>query len=383
MKDEKTSGLAVRSDRSRNQAVDFFRGLGLWILFVDHLQPNVWSHFTLAQFGFSDFAEIFLFLSGFVNAGMYERAFQSGGIAAAVRKLGAREARIYSAHIATMVAGFAILAAFASRGLRLNDPALYVWMAQPVRYLLRTLLLLYSPTDFALLPLYLVLSPVALIAVVALRRWPAWFLAGSFALWCVSQSRVLDLQEMREAWYYQPFAWQFLLVLGMASKIYWADVKRRLKSRTALWLAIVTVLSSFLLKTATLIAPVQQWLFRLIPFSARLLARNSGKPHLAPFRLVHFLSLVILIVAIPWDWQKWRESRIARLAIAAGRHSLFIYSVSVVLAIASNLFLKRLDGGPLIQFAFCAFGLCVISGIAYVRDRLAARFDSEPEQSRK
>jgi hypothetical protein len=375
MKDETTSGPAVRSGGNRNQTIDFFRGLGLWILFVDHLQPNVWSHFTLAQFGFSDFAEIFVFISGYVNAGMYERAFRSGGITAALGKLGTREAKIYTAHIATMVAGFAILAGLASRGVRLDEPGLYLWMAQPVRYLVRTLVLLYSPNEFALLPLYLVLSPVALIAVVGLRRWPDWFLAGSFALWCVSQFRVIDLQVMREAWYYQPLAWQFLLVLGIASKMYWADVKPVVKSRTAVWLAIVFVLAAFLLKTATLIGPVQEWLFGLVPFSARLLGRNSGKPHLAPFRLVHFLSLVILIIAIPWDWQKWRESQIARLAITAGRHSLFIYSVSVVMAIGMNLFLKRLDGGPLLQFAFCAFGICVISGIAYVRDKFSPRSD--------
>jgi len=56
---------------SRNQAVDFFRGLGLWMLFVNHLTPNVWSQLTTAQFGFSDFAEILVFLSGYVNASMY------------------------------------------------------------------------------------------------------------------------------------------------------------------------------------------------------------------------------------------------------------------------------------------------------------------------
>jgi hypothetical protein len=375
MKDETTSHLAARNGTNRNPAVDFFRGLGLWILFVDHLHPNVWTHFTLAQFGFSDFAEIFVFLSGYVNAGMYERAFHSGGVTAALGKLGKREAKIYAAQLATMAAGFAVLAAFASRGLRLNEPALYVWMGQPARYLVRTLLLLYSPNEFALLPLYLVLSPVALIAVVALRRWPVWFLASSFALWCLAQFRVGDLQVMREAWYYQPLAWQFLLVLGTASKMYWSDVKRKAKSRTTQWLAIVLVLASFLLKTATLIGPLQQWLFRLIPFSARLLAPNAGKPHLAPFRLVHFLSLVILVIAIPWDYRKWLESRIARLAITGGRHSLLIYSIIVVLAITLNLLLKRFDGGPLLQFAFCALGLCIIGGLSYGWDKLSARLD--------
>ena len=110
-------------------------------------------------------------------------------------------------------------------------------------------------------------------------------------------------------------------------------------------------------------------------FSVRTLAHNAGKPHLAPFRLVHFLSLVILIIAIPWDWRKWLESRIARLAIAGGRHSLFIYSLSVALAITLNLVLKRLGGGPLPQFACCALGLCVIGGISYGWDQLSARFD--------
>ncbi len=374
MKDETTSRPAVGSGRNRNPAIDFFRGLGLWILFVDHLRPNVWSHFTLGQLGFSDFAEIFVFLSGYVNAGMYARAFRSGGIAAALRKLGTREARIYAAQIATMAVGLGIVAAFAWRGIRLNEPAFYVWMGQPARYIERTFLLLYSPNDFALLPLYLVLSPVALMAVVALRRWPGWCIAISFALWLI-QFRVPDFQMMREAWYFQPLAWQFLLVLGTAAKMYWAEVKPRVESRTLLTLAIVVVLGSFLLKMAILIGPVQQWLYHLAPFSARLLAHNAGKTHLSPFRLVHFLSLVILIIAIPWDWRKWLESSIARLAIVGGRHSLFIYSLSVVLAIALNLVLKWLDGGPLLQFACCALGLCVIGGASYGWDKLSARFD--------
>jgi hypothetical protein len=360
---------------SRNQTVDFFRGLGLWMLFVDHLKPNVWSHLTLAQFGFSDFAEIFVFLSGYVSASMYERAVQSGGLAAAVDKLGSRFTKLYKAHIVSMVAGLVILGAFASRGLRLDDSALYIWMGEPVRYLARALLLLYSPGLFGLLPLYLVLSPVALVAFVALRRWPAWVLASSFALWCIAQSGRFDFQVMHETWFFQPFAWQFLLVLGTASKMYGADVERIAESRTLQRVAIVIVLTSFLLRTARL--------FRLIPDYAHLLIDNAGKTHLTPFRLVHFLSLLVLIIAIPYDWQKWLETRAARLAIAGGRDSLFIYSVTLVLAVTLNLLIKGLDGGPLLQLACCALGLGIICGIADRRHKLPARLDLQPEQSRE
>ncbi|HEY1206449.1 MAG: OpgC domain-containing protein [Bryobacteraceae bacterium] len=376
---------AASRGTSRNEAIDFFRGLGLWIVLVDHLQPNVWSHFSLAQFGFSDFAEIFVFLSGYVNAGMYERALHAGGIAAAVRKLRSRAARLYMAHIATMAASFAIFGACASRGLRLDEPVLYVWMGDPARYLARTLFLLYSPRLYSLLPLYIVLAPFTLAAVVALRRWPVWALASSFALWCIALSRSADFPFMvtHEAWFFNPVAWQFLFVIGAASKMYWPGLRRAAESRTLQRLAIAVVLASFLLKTAILIGPLRRWLFGLTPLFARLLAHDAGKGHLAPFRLVHFLSLLILIVAIPCNWRKWLESRVARLAIAGGRDSLFIYSVTLVMTAALNLFLKRWDGGPLLQFACTALGLSVLCGLAYWRDKVPANFDLQPEQSRK
>jgi len=360
---------------SRNQAVDFIRGLGLGMMFMDHLEPNVWSHFTIAHFGMSDFAEIFVFLSGFVSASMYERALQAGGITAAVGKLRTRLAKIYIAHIASMVAGLAILGAFASCGLRLDNSAFYVWMGEPLRYLARTLLLLYSPGLFSLLPLYLVLSPVALAAAVALRRWPAWVLGSSFALWYIAQSGRFDFHLMRETWLFQPFAWQFLLVLGTASQMHWSDVKRLAESRVLQGFAIVIVLVSFLLRAERFL--------KLAPGYEHLLIYDNNKLHLAPLRLVHFLSLMILVIAIPWGWQKWLETQAGRLVIAGGRDSLFIYSVTLVLAVTLNLVLKGLDGGPLLQLACCAVGLFIICGIADRRNKLPARLDLQTEQSRE
>ena len=366
---------AVSRGTVRNVAVDFFRGLGLWIVFVDHLNPNVWSHLTLAQFGFSDFAEIFLFLSGWVNAGTYGRALDSGGVAAAMKKLPARTARLYGAHIATMAAAFTLLGACALRGLRLDKPWLYVWMEAPGRYLLRTLSLLYCPYAYSLIPLYLTLVPLALVAVVALRRWPVWTLACSCALWCIALTRALDLPvtATREGWYFNPFAWQFLFVLGVAAQMYWAGVKRAAESRTVQRLAIAVVLVALALKMAILIGPVERWALGVTPLLARLLDRGAGKTHLAPFRLVHFLSLVVLIVAIPRTWHKWLESGAARLAIANGRHSLLIYSVGLVLASAMNLLILRWHGGPLLQLACTVVGLSVLCGIAWRREGRSPR----------
>src|SRR3954469_22259996 len=50
---------------TRDLRVDFFRGLALLIIFVDHIPENVFALITLRNFGFSDAAEIFIFLSGY------------------------------------------------------------------------------------------------------------------------------------------------------------------------------------------------------------------------------------------------------------------------------------------------------------------------------
>src|ERR1700678_1447008 len=71
---------------SRTAAVDFFRGMGLWMVFVDHLDPSIWSYFTLWRFGFSDFAEIFVYLSGFIGIGSYQRALDAGDAGAVFKK---------------------------------------------------------------------------------------------------------------------------------------------------------------------------------------------------------------------------------------------------------------------------------------------------------
>ena len=347
----------------RDLAADVFRGLGLWILFVDHLEPNFWSHFTPGRFGFSDFAEIFVFFSGYINASMYGRALQAGS-GTAIRKLWTRLARLYLAHIATMAACIAVLAVFAARGVRLHDPILYKWMDAPLEYTARILALLYAPHWFSLLPLYIVLAPFTLLAVYALQRWPSITLAASFIVWCVAQSKATDFPVMtsQEAWYFRPLAWQWMMVLGAATAMYWDRVKRVAQWRSLQFGALAIVAASFLLKAA---AP----LVSLSPLLMRVVVNDAGKARLAPFRLIHFLSLAILVIAFPWNRDKLLASPVVRLAAAAGQDSLFIYCVVLVLTIAENLLLENQPDSLLLQLGCSLAGLAVICGITLLRHK--------------
>ena len=52
----------------RELRLDLFRGLALWLIFIDHLSPDLLSWFTIRSYGFSDAAEIFIFISGYTAA---------------------------------------------------------------------------------------------------------------------------------------------------------------------------------------------------------------------------------------------------------------------------------------------------------------------------
>src|SRR5258708_10130355 len=72
----------------RELRLDLFRGLALWLIFIDHLPPNLLTWFTIRNYGFSDATEIFIFISGYTAAFVYGRAMlESGFVVATARVL--------------------------------------------------------------------------------------------------------------------------------------------------------------------------------------------------------------------------------------------------------------------------------------------------------
>src|SRR5258708_35786269 len=77
-----------RPATERELRIDLFRGLALWLIFIDHLSPDLLTWFTIRNYGFSDAAEIFIFISGYTAAFVYGRAMlESGFVVATARVL--------------------------------------------------------------------------------------------------------------------------------------------------------------------------------------------------------------------------------------------------------------------------------------------------------
>src|SRR5260370_11733375 len=66
-----SDSLALLRPVERDLRLDLFRGIGLWMIFLDHIPHDVVSWLTLRNYGFSDAAEFFVFISGYLVGWIY------------------------------------------------------------------------------------------------------------------------------------------------------------------------------------------------------------------------------------------------------------------------------------------------------------------------
>ena len=61
---------------ARDLRLDFFRGLALFCIFIDHLPTTIMAEFTLQSLMLSDAAEVFILISGYTAGMVYGRAME-------------------------------------------------------------------------------------------------------------------------------------------------------------------------------------------------------------------------------------------------------------------------------------------------------------------
>src|SRR5215475_12743494 len=91
-------------DRRRDLRLDLFRGIANWAIFLDHIPGNTVSWITMRNFGFSDAADLFVFISGYTASVVYGRAMYQQGFATGATRLFQRVWQLYTAHIIVFVA---------------------------------------------------------------------------------------------------------------------------------------------------------------------------------------------------------------------------------------------------------------------------------------
>jgi hypothetical protein len=145
----------------RESRLDLFRGLALWLIYIDHVSPDILTWGTLRSYGFSDAAEIFIFISGYTAALVYGRITFASGIVIGTARVLRRVWQIYTAHLLLF---FILMAEIAYVMTISEKPSFYVqemevgeFFKQPGPAIIQALLLRFRPLNMDVLPLYVAL----------------------------------------------------------------------------------------------------------------------------------------------------------------------------------------------------------------------------------
>src|SRR5215468_1721381 len=208
----------VLSTTGRDLRLDLFRGIALWLIFLDHIPSNVVSWITIRNYGFSDATEIFIFISGYTAAFVYGKVMLERGFVISSARILRRAWQIYVAHIFL----FAIYMAEISYVARSFDNPLFAeemnildFLKQPDVTIIQALLLKFKPANMDVLPLYIVLLIFFPPVLWLLQRARTAALLGSAAIYVLAWWTNYNLPAFPEGvWYFNPFAWQLLFVFG-------------------------------------------------------------------------------------------------------------------------------------------------------------------------
>ena len=144
----------------RELRLDLFRGLALWLIYIDHVSPDILTWGTIRNYQFSDAAEIFIFISGFTAALVYGRAmFESGMLIGTARVL-RRVWQIYTVHLLlflVLIGEIAYVTAVSEKSFYIHEMEVAEFFNEPGQVMIQALLLRFRPLNMDVLPLYIVL----------------------------------------------------------------------------------------------------------------------------------------------------------------------------------------------------------------------------------
>ena len=355
----------VLSTTGRDLRLDLFRGIALWLIFLDHIPSNVVSWITIRNYGFSDATEIFIFISGYTAAFVYGRTMRERGFIISGARILRRAWQIYVAHIflfAVYLAEIAYVQKSFENPLYAEEMNILDFINQPAETIVQALLLKFKPANMDVLPLYIVLllwfPPVLWL----LQRRPTLALGGSVALYIAAWRFNLNLPAYPEGvWFFNPFAWQLLFVFGA-----WCALGGAPRLQPLLRARATTIVALLYIAFALFVA--LSWyvpgMGRLMPLWLEELIYPIDKTNLDVLRFAHFLALAALTVRfVPRDWP-FLTSPVLYPAIVCGQHSLEIFCLGVFLAFAGHFAMVEVSGAIWMQILISALGVLLMVATA-------------------
>ena len=365
--------FALSHSVDRDLRLDLFRGMGLWMIFLDHIPHDIVAWLTLRNYGFSDAAEFFVFISGYLLGYIYGPIVSGGNFLAATKRLVMRAWQMYVAHILLFLIFTAQIARTARKfdnPMYENEFNVYNFLQHPDVLIGQALTLRYKPVNLDVLPLYIALVLASPLMLWCLVRRPNWTLLGSAVLYVAARWFDWNFASYPPGttWYFNPFAWQLLFVFAAWCGVGGvAQLQALIRSRAALILSVAWLLFALVIVMTWHIpfleALVPKWMIKAI--------YPIDKTDLDMLRLTHFLALALVVTRyMPRKWTVL-NSKWLRPLILCGLHSLAIFCLGVFLSFGAHWILVQYTRGVWEQLAVSAAGILMMVVAAWFLNRAA------------
>jgi len=357
---------ATLPDKGRDLRLDLFRGVANWAIFLDHIPDNVVNWVTTRNYGFSDAADLFVFISGYTASFVYARMMLERGFIVGATRLTKRVWQLYVAHIILFVIYIASISYLALRfgdSEMINEFNVAGLVDNATETLRQGLFLRFKPLNLDVLPLYIVLMGLFPPVLWFMLRKPDLTMALSIALWLAARQFGWNLTAYPAGqWYFNPYAWQVLFVFGA-----WCAMGGARRSMTlinspiTLWLCLGYLVFALVMTMAgrfpTLGGMFPEWLFSAF--------NPNDKTNLAPYRFIHFVVIVILVIRfVPKEWPGL-EWKVFDPLIVCGQQSLAVFCVGVFLSFVGHFELSMSSGSLFAQIFVSIAGIAIMTTVAY------------------
>ncbi|MCF2523548.1 OpgC domain-containing protein [Bradyrhizobium sp. G127] len=373
-------------EKGRDLRLDFFRGIANWWIFLDHIPNNVINWATPRNYGFSDAADLFVFISGYTASFVYAKMMLDRGFIVGSTRLWKRVWQLYVAHVILFVI---YIAAIGWVALRYADPDIInefnvaVVVENPIQTLTQGLLLRFKPVNLDVLPLYIVLMGFFPPILWLMLRKPDLVMIASLVLYFAARQFGWNFSAYPTgSWYFNPYTWQLLFVFGAWFALGGAAESRSvIKSRWLLVAGSIYLLFALVMTMAgrfeSFGAMFPKWLYDAF--------NPNDKTFLAPYRVIHFVVIAFFITRfVPKDW-KPLESKLLDPLIKCGQQSLQVFCVGIFLSFVAHFVLMLSWGTIWAQLGVSAAGVAILTAVAYYgnwskkQDKPAARSPKPPE----
>ncbi|MET0878350.1 MAG: OpgC domain-containing protein [Tardiphaga sp.] len=345
-------------------AVDFWRGLALVFIFINHIPGIYYGRFTHANYSLSDSADLFVFLAGWalrLMVGTPERRQSTWYL---VLRLGGRAITLYAAQILITMIALAVLAGCA---ILLDNPLLLEWhnaaavFHDPVTTHVGLALITHQLGYFDILPLYVVLMLMAPIIAIIDRYIPQALLPISLLFYLATLLIPIPFRTwpVEGLWFFNPLAWQLIFVLGfvMAREDGLGGFVRR-HIVPIRWISVPIVLAgvAFMLSG---------WWPDPTKFPRPRLLFLIDKTYDTPPRLIQFLALIALMSAT-YPYILRASKMLVNFLSMLGRNSLYVFCVGSILSLAGQIVRHIYQGNLLIDTAVVISGIAIMALTAWL-----------------